>query len=478
MLRLGFHQLWVEMVMRLVTTISFSVLFNGDHLDGFSPSRGIRQGDPISPYLFLLAAEGLSCLLKSRVESLSLNGIKVAPSALMVCHLLFADDSLLFFKATRDSAQEINDILQIYCSVSGQQVNLDKSSIHFAKGCQESSRQEIMDCLDIHNVTLSERYLGMPSDVGTSVSGAFKYLKDRVWKRVQGWLELLLSMAGKEVLIKAVAQAIPTYSMACFRLPRGLCQHINSLLRNFWWGSKKRKRRTCWVAWDDMTMPKHMGGLGFRDIELFNLALLAKQAWRLIQEPSSLSARILKAVYFPNKDFLEAELGASPSKIWRSILDGCQVLKLGMIKRIGTGEDTHIWSSNWILRDGLLWPVTCVMDANIQEPPRLVSDLIDQITMSWNRSLLHEAFLPMDYEIIENIPLSTRRQTDFWAWHYDRKGVFSVRSAYKLLVQTRENRTAWLNGTTSSSNIKEEEKSWTELWKVKVPSKLNFFCGD
>jgi hypothetical protein len=89
-------------------------------------------------------------------------------------------------------------------------------------------------------------------------------------------------------------------------------------------------------------MPKHMGGLGFRDIELFNLALLAKQAWRLIQEPSSLSARILKAVYFLNKDFLEAELGALPSKIWRSILDGRQVLKLGMIKRIGTGEDTHI----------------------------------------------------------------------------------------------------------------------------------------
>jgi hypothetical protein len=115
------------------------------------------------------------------------------------------------------------------------------------------------------------------------------------------------------------------------------------------------------------------------------------------------------------------------------------------------------------------------MDANIQEPPRLVSDLIDQPTMYWNRSLLHEAFLPMDYEIIENIPLSTRRQTVFWAWHYDRKGVFSVRSAYKLLVQTRENQTAWLDGTASSSNIKEEEKSWTDLWKVKVPSKLKVF---
>ncbi|GJM86307.1 hypothetical protein PR202_ga02155 [Eleusine coracana subsp. coracana] len=71
----------------------------------------------------------------------------------------------------------------------------------------------------------------MPSVVGNSVNGAFKYLKDRVWKRVQGWLELCLSLGGKEVLIKSVAQAIPTFSMSCFRLPGGLYQHINGLLR-------------------------------------------------------------------------------------------------------------------------------------------------------------------------------------------------------------------------------------------------------
>jgi hypothetical protein len=95
-----------------------------------------------------------------------------------------------------------------------------------------------------------------------------------------------------------------------------------------------------------------------------------------------------------------------------------------MIKRIGTGEETPIWNTNWIPRDGLLRPVTCVMDGNTQVPPRRVCDLIDQTTNSWNWELLHDAFLPMDYEIIENIQLSTRRQEDFWAWHYDRKGIF------------------------------------------------------
>ena len=265
MLRLGFHQLWVQMVMRLVSSVSFSVLFNGQFLNKFRPSRGIRQGDPISPYLFLLAAEGLSCLIKSRIQSSHLSGIMVAPSAPVVSHLLFADDSLLFFRANVASAQEIKEILQIYCKVSGQQVNMDKSSIHFAKGVPQSTKGEIMNLLEVHNMSLSDKYLGMPSDVGVSVSGAFKYLKDRVWKWVQGWMEQSLSARGKEILIKAVAQAIPTYSMSCFKLPRGLCEHINSVLRKFWWGSKEEKRKTCWVAWDDMTKPKFCGGLGFRE---------------------------------------------------------------------------------------------------------------------------------------------------------------------------------------------------------------------
>jgi hypothetical protein len=174
----------------------------------------------------------------------------------------------------------------------------------------------------------------MPSDVGKSKGVAFKYLRDRVWKKVLGWLEQLLSVGGKEVLIKSVAQAVPTFSMSCFKLPRGLCDHINSMIRKFWWGSKEDKRRTCWVSWETMIQPKYAGGLGFRDIELFNLALLARQAWRVLQVPDSLSARVLKAVYFPNGDILSAVVGPHPSQVWRAILEGRDALKVGLIKRI------------------------------------------------------------------------------------------------------------------------------------------------
>lgn len=92
--------------------------------------------------------------------------------------------------------------------------------------------------LNVPNETLNEKYLGMPSDTGTSKNGAFKYLKDRLWGKIQGWMERTMSAGGKEVLVKSVAQAVPVFSMSCFKLPRGLCEHLNMLIKKIWWGSK------------------------------------------------------------------------------------------------------------------------------------------------------------------------------------------------------------------------------------------------
>ena len=150
--------------------------------------------------------------------------------------------------------------------------------------------------------------------------------------------------------------------------------------------------------------------------------LLAKQAWRVLQNPNSLSARILKAKYFPQSSFLSAELGGSPSQVWRGICDGRDILIQGLIKRIGDGTSTRIMEDNWIPRDHLLQPV-CMQARN---PPEFVSELMVEATRSWDLDRLRANFLPMDVEAIQRIPISHMQQPDFWAWHYDRKGFFSV----------------------------------------------------
>jgi hypothetical protein len=141
-----------------------------------------------------------------------------------------------------------------------------------------------------------------------------------------------------------------------------------------------------------MIKPKFLGGLGFRDIELFNLALLARQAWRVVQGPESLSARVLKAIYYPDGDFLEAGIGSTPSQVWRAIVDGKEVLQQGLIRRIGTGESTVIWGTNWLPRDGMLRP----LPSQRPNPPQLVSEIIDSTMACWDQQKLLEFFHPMD----------------------------------------------------------------------------------
>ena len=143
-----------------------------------------------------------------------------------------------FFRASINGAEEVSHLLDAYCKASGQRINREKSSIFFSKGTPNIVKDAIKGYLSVPNESLSDKYLGMPTDVGHSKKGTFKYLSDRVWDKVKGWMSKCLSAGGKEVLIKSVAQAILVYLMSCFKIPRGLCDHIKSIIRKFWWGYK------------------------------------------------------------------------------------------------------------------------------------------------------------------------------------------------------------------------------------------------
>lgn len=220
----------------------------------------------------------------------------------------------------------LKDIFMRYEKASGQKINFDKSCISFSHNVPPNSQNTLAAILGVIRVDKHDTYLGLPMDISYSKVEAFSFLKERVQKRLQGWREKTLSNAGKEVLIKAVIQSIPTYVMSCFELPKQLCNDINQCIARFWWGVKGDEKKIHWLAWEKLCDPKIEGGMGFRDLTLFNLSLLAKQGWRLLRNPGSLVAQIFKAKYYPHTSFLNAPCLPGMSYSWRSILAGREVL--------------------------------------------------------------------------------------------------------------------------------------------------------
>ena len=201
----------------------------------------------------------------------------------------------------------------------------------FSRNTQLEVKNEIRDMLGAQILSDCEKYLGLPMVGGKSKVGTFREIHERIANKVMGWKEKFLSKAGRETLIKTVAQAIPTYSMGIFKLPKSICDSINSVLSKYWWGQTKNEKKVHWINWGKLCSPKNRGGMGFRDLNTFNLAMLAKQAWRLIHESHSLFYRVYKAQYFPSCSFMDAELRSNPSYVWRSLLQTRDLIREGSI---------------------------------------------------------------------------------------------------------------------------------------------------
>ena len=185
------------------------------------------------------------------------------------------------------------------------------------------------------------------------------------------------------------------------------------MIRNFWWGQRHEERKIPWINWEKLFEPKLGGGLGFKNLKLFNLALLAKQGWRLQVGHESLMYKVLKARYFPKNDFINASIGNNPSYTWHSIMAAQNLIKEGIRWRIGNGANIRVWMDKWL-------PVPSTYKVT---SPRLfmhedtrVQELIDISTVSWKSSIVDTLFLPHEAKVIKGIPLSSRFPADKLIW--------------------------------------------------------------
>ena len=227
----------IDLIMSCVSSVSSSLLFNGGRLEPFTPSRGIRQGDPLSLYLFILCMEYLCHLIEEKCTTKAWKPVKASRSGPTFSHLFFADDLVLFATANVDNCSTINSVLQEFCFKFRMKVSVNKSRVFFSPNVEPDLKDCLASLLGFSLTSNLGKYLGFPLlHLGTRRHD-FDFVLDRVKKKLAGWKANLLSMAGRVVLIQASSSAIPSYVMQNSLLPNRILNGINRVNRNFLWGS-------------------------------------------------------------------------------------------------------------------------------------------------------------------------------------------------------------------------------------------------
>lgn len=460
--RMGFHETWVSWVMECVSSVSYSFLINGGPQGRVCPSRGLRQGDPLSPYLFIMCTEVLSGLCNKALEDGTLPGIKVGRYCPPINHLLFADDTMFFGKSNATSCTTLLSILDRYEKASGQCINRTKSAVTFSSKTNQECRTRVKRELNINKEGGIGKYLGLPEHFGRKKRDIFASIVDRIRQRSQSWTSRFLSGAGKMVLLKAVLASMPTYAMSCFKLPVSLCKQIQSALTRFWWDVKPELRKMSWVSWDRLTFPKSEGGLGFREIEVFNDALLAKHTWRLLKNPTSLLGRILLNKYCRDADLLSCSAPNAMSHGWRGILAGREVLRKGMSWCVGDGASIRVWSDKWLSTDQQLTPIG---PPTLQNVNLRVKDLMIPNSDRWNLSEIRLHLPQYEAQILKLIP-SEDLLDDELVWLPEKSGNYLTKSGYALTKINNGNQTSSFNWKRYVWKVECSPKIRQFLWKL------------
>lgn len=346
---IGLPREFVNMVWHCISSSSMRVLWNGEALDEFHPSRGIRQGDPLSPYLFVLCIEKLFQMISCAVDQSLWKPIQVSRGGPKISYLAFADDVLLFAEASEGQISLIKQILNMFCRSSGQKVSEEKTRIFFSQNVDRQLKQAICNISEFQVTNDLGKYLGVPILHSRVNRRSFQFILDKVDQRLSNWKTKNLSLAGKLTLTKSVLQSMPTYVMQTAYIPRFICDEIDKKCRSFLWGDSNEGKRVHLVNWNRVCTPKDWGGLGLRSARDINQTALMKAGWNLIDGRDDLWVRTIRAKYKCGGDLVpRINRMRAGSNFWRGVCHSWNEVEKNISWRIGDGKKINCWSDVWI----------------------------------------------------------------------------------------------------------------------------------
>ncbi|GKV49628.1 hypothetical protein SLEP1_g56369 [Rubroshorea leprosula] len=472
--KMGFGMKWRGWIRECLSTARISVLVNGSPTKEFVMGKGLRQGDPLSPFLFLIVAEGLNGLVKRAENEGMLRGIAVGNKGLTVSLLQFADDTVFLGNADSENIFAVKTILRCFELMSGLRINFCKSSV---VGFNVSERwiRGVASVLHCGVGETSFMYLGLPVGRKIRCTKMWEPVLKKFRAKLAIWKSNSLSSGGRITLLNSVLSAIPIFYMSLFLMPNCVASELISIQRAFLWGGVELKKRIPWVKWEHICFSKRQGGLGVIDLCRKNWALLGKWWFRLGDGVEGLWKKVVREKYYGGREEVDIKALESVrvSGIWRDILSVGQrsvrlhdLLVKGFKWVVGDGYRVGFWRSVWVGEKSLreLCPRMFELAVNKEG---LVSEMGVWEEGSWRWNIIwrrgrfgrekdEELML---WEVLSRVCIKVAVE-DRWQWRHASDGKYVVKQAYEFLESTDAILNDWL----------------CKLICCRlVPSKVNFF---
>ncbi|GJY28534.1 RNA-directed DNA polymerase, eukaryota, reverse transcriptase zinc-binding domain protein [Tanacetum coccineum] len=439
--RFGFGAKWCGWIQECLRSSRGSVLVNGSTTEEFQFYKGLKQGDPLSPFLFILVMESLHLSFKRVEDAGMFNGIKIN-SSMTLSHMFYADDAIFMGQWSKRNIDTLMYMLKCFERASGLSINLSKSKLMGL-------------AVSIEKVEEVTRHIGCGilntpfSFLGSKVGGCMSRIKswdeviDKMVNRLSKWKMKTLSIGGRLTLLKAVFGSMPIYHMSIFKVPMLVLQRMESIRCHFFNGNDLDSKRSIWVSWNKVLTSKEKGGLGVSSLFALNRVLMFKWVWRFFNQSDSLWVRVIHAIHGVDGRISRAG-NVRYTPIWCDIIKemdrlashGIDLISM-MHKKRGNGSNTSFWKDRWRGEHRLkeVFPRIYALEVNKHisvafkfEQTSLASSL-RRMPRSGTESEQWDHLL----DSLEGVMLSPSK--DRWSWDLNGSREFSVASARRAIFR-------------------------------------------